>query len=280
MQLQVNGERVHYDSATSLSESITVNVEVGGYAPGDIVPAGTTFDELVLSLLRKYFPPQITLTSSDTDTVLLVGASTPSSVTLTASATKKSNDITSIKFYTDGVVVNTVTEEVATGGDKTYNINSAVTKTTSSNLVYKAGITDTTENAEQYSNEIVYKWEVPVYTTNSANTALYSAITADGLTDTTEVDLSTPGCQVKLIGKTNINYNSITGTDIKMIVGYPASYGDLASIEDGNGLEMLESFTKFTRNVVVNTGVDAISYYFYIANTASSLTNFEITAKF
>jgi hypothetical protein len=58
---------------------------------------------------------------------------------------------------------------------------------------------------------------------------------------------------------------------------YPASYADLSSIKDGNGFEVIGSFTKHTADVTGASGV-AISYKIYKTNSVTTIDqNFVFT---
>ena len=63
-----------------------------------------------------------------------------------------------------------------------------------------------------------------------------------------------------------LNYNF---TNEFAYICYPAVYGDLTSIKDGNGFEVLSAFTKFTRNQAGSAGWSAISYNIYKTATTS-----------
>ena len=77
------------------------------------------------------------------------------------------------------------------------------------------------------------------------------------------------GTLTKLVAtKSNktLNYNF---TNEFAYICYPAIYGDLTSIKDGNGFEVLSAFTKFTRNQAGSAGWSAISYNIYKTATTS-----------
>ncbi len=66
---------------------------------------------------------------------------------------------------------------------------------------------------------------------------------------------------------------SISGTSKYVYFAYPASYGDLTSIKDGNNFEILTAFTKYTRN---QNGAGSIwtniSYNIYRSNTLTTVS--------
>lgn len=63
-----------------------------------------------------------------------------------------------------------------------------------------------------------------------------------------------------------LNYNF---TNEFAYICYPAVYGDLTSIKDGNGFEVLSAFTKYTRNQAGSAGWSGISYNIYKTATTS-----------
>lgn len=63
-----------------------------------------------------------------------------------------------------------------------------------------------------------------------------------------------------LISRTSTQ-NGIRTTNGKIVYCYPASYGKLTSIKDGNGYEVIDSYTLWTVNI------GGISYYCYLLTT-------------
>jgi hypothetical protein len=77
-----------------------------------------------------------------------------------------------------------------------------------------------------------------------------------------------------IAGKANRNI-LFNGTDKYFIVGYPASYGTLSSIKDGNGFEKISDFETFTANVT-SIGRDnnwTVSYRFYVTAIKTTINN-------
>ncbi len=65
------------------------------------------------------------------------------------------------------------------------------------------------------------------------------------------------------------------GTDKYFILGYPATYGTLSSIKDGNGFEKINDFDTFTVNVT-SIGKDVnwtVSYRFYVTKVKTTINN-------
>jgi len=77
--------------------------------------------------------------------------------------------------------------------------------------------------------------------------------------------------------KSNQTYN-YTIVAKKFVFAYPASYGDLISILDNTGLEIISGFTKTVMSFT--QGLDAVSYNRYVFNRKSTVTDFDITYKF
>ncbi len=65
------------------------------------------------------------------------------------------------------------------------------------------------------------------------------------------------------------------GIDKYFIIGYPASYGTLSSIKDGNGFEKIADFESFTADVT-SVGKDndwTVSYRFYVTSLKTSISS-------
>ena len=70
-----------------------------------------------------------------------------------------------------------------------------------------------------------------------------------------------------LTAKKDYSYTGITMTNRRVCYAYPASYGNLSSIKDKNGYEVIGSYTKTTQTV------DGVSYNVYTMTSTGSLSN-------
>ena len=96
-------------------------------------------------------------------------------------------------------------------------------------------------------------------------------------TNTTPASADITNKTKAVASKGNKTY-SFTCTAKFPFIAYPASYGNLKSILDGNGFENLTDFTKHTVTLSITSG--NVSYNVYIKNSAATVTNFAYTFKY
>lgn len=236
----------------SLSADITPNITVGGLKSGETLSAGTTFDELFQKMLIEYQKPTITLSITPSTTLYEKGT-TISTLTLSANATKKSEDIANIKFYQGSTLLETITDGVAGGGN--FTCGTAITAF-DTDTIFKASVTDSTTGSTVDSSKTV-KFVVPFYYGNS-DTSTVSALT--GLTK----DLSEKGTKTY----------SYTSSNKYLCILYPSSYGNLTSIKDSNNFENIGEFTSSA------VTIDSEEYKLYISNEPKTVSAFALTFKF
>ena len=234
--------------SASLTEDITTNIEVGGIKPGTLLGTGLTFNEYVRMVHVTYLAPGVTLTITPSTTLYKVGTVVTGLVAKVA-VTKKSEDITKIEFLVNDVVKETITTDVANGGTFNYNVEDFSTDTTIKAIVY-----DTSSNVPKTST---VKFVSPYYcgTTNDVPTA-------DTIVALTEL-VETKGSKTR----------TITCANKHVVIAYPASYGKLTSILDGNGFENLTDYTN------IQETINSVSYEVYYTTGKKTLTNFKYTYK-
>lgn len=231
------------EGAGETTEDIIANIEVGGIADGDLIPAGTDLQEFITKLVVKYFPPTISLTSSVTNLIQRVGT-VLNDVTLTAIVGKKSMNVTGV------VIDGTDMEDVEpTGGSY-----EKVIDTIDDSVVFTATATD---GQQTTSTKLEYKFVYP-YMHGVADSV--DAIDLDELTEVVEVK-----------GTKTFSY---TAGNQYCVFAMPVSYADLTSILDPSSFENLKSFTKTTM-----TNAAGESYKVYYTNTPVTCTNFKYTFK-
>ena len=76
----------------------------------------------------------------------------------------------------------------------------------------------------------------------------------------------------QLTGSKGLTYNNLTANNQKIVYAYPASFGNLTSIKDGNGFDNLAS--GWTKTTVQRGGVD---YNVYTLNDPMSITGGKLT---
>lgn len=235
-----------------LTANIIPNITVGGIKAGVTVPAGSTMQELFEKMLVEYQKPTITL-SITPSTVLYEKGTTISTLTLSASATKKSENIASIKFYQGSTLLETITDGVASGGNFTCSEDIAAFST---DTTFKASVTDSVTGSTVDSTKTV-EFIVPFYYGNS-DTDTISALT--GLTK----DLSKKGSKTY----------TYTASNKYLCILYPSSYGTLSSIKDSNNFENIGNFNTDT----VTIGDD--TYRYYITKEGKTVSNFKFVFSF
>ena len=231
-----------------LTEEITTNIEVGGIKSGTLLGTGLTFNDYVRMVHVTYLAPGVTLTITPSTTLYKVGTNVTGLVAK-VTVTKKSENIIKIEFLVNDVVKETITTDVANGGTFSYTVDDFSTDTTIKAIVY-----DTSSNVPKTST---VKFVSPYYcgTTNDVPTA-------DTIVALTEL-VETKGSKTR----------TITCANKHVVIAYPASYGKLTSILDGNGFENLTDYTNIQENI------NSVSYEVYYTTGKKTLTNFKYTYK-
>lgn len=196
-----------------------------------------------------YTPPQISLVAAGSTTVREKGTAV-TSVLLTATTTKRSNDIGAVRFYKDGVLIHTVPVPMASGGAETYTWTGSF----SDNTTFSAEVDDVLVGSDQtigVSSSRSFVYVYPYYVGAGASALAAAAVAA--LTKLTQVSTAT------------VNRTITAGSGNVFYFAYPASYGALTSILDVNNFETIGDWTLRTENI---TGLDAsaVSYRIYEFN--------------
>lgn len=239
----INIKEIMPEGAGETTEDITANIEVGGIAVGDIIPAGTDLQEFITQLVVKYFPPTISLKSSVTNLVQRVGT-VLNDVVLTATVGKKSLDVTGVTI--DGTEQ---TDVAAEGGEYTKTI-----ATVDDSIIFNASATDGKETS---TAKVEFKFVYP-YMYGTATTI--EDIDLDDLTEVVEVK-----------GTKSFTYSA---NNLYLVFAMPSSYADLTSILDPNGFENIDSWTKTTM-----TNAAGESYKVYYSNTKIVCDKFKYNFK-
>lgn len=236
------------NGSVSLTEDITTNIEVGGIKSGTLLRTGLTFDEYVRMVHVTYLAPGVTLTITPSTTLYKVGT-TVTGLVAKVTVTKKSEDITKIEFLVNDVVKETVTTDVTNGGTFNYTVEDFSTDTTIKAIVY-----DTSSN-------------VPKTSTVKFVSPYYCGTTDDIPTADTIVTLT------ELVESKGSKTRTVTCSNKHVVIAYPASYGKLTSILDGNGFENLTDYTN------IQETINSVNYEIYYTTGKKTLTNFKYTYK-
>lgn len=245
-------EEVPMGSGSGETETtFTSNVTVGGVDANTTFNAGTSIESIIKQMLIKYFAPEVSLSLNPSTSPVIEG-NTIASVDLTAVATKRSEDITSVKFFVGSTMVDEITTAVASGGTFTYTYTP--TNPIDDTTTFKAVVSDSQSDIEASKTITFVK-------------ASYFGTVADTVTNPTASDITALG-EVALTSKSYTREN-ISMAYGKILFAYPTSYGDLASIKDGNNFEYINSYTK---SVVT---IDGTSYNCYLLTEAVGVNNFK-----
>ena len=223
--------------SANLTEEIEANVEVGGVKVGDVLTTEMDLTAIFKKMLVKYFPPTITLASTPT-----------TGIELSATVTKKSNEVTEVEFLKDGVSLELLNTDVSDGGVFTHACVDDITVDTT----YTATATDGTEKNEA---SVKYVFVNPYYNG-----------TCDDVTALTDFTGMNEVLEVK--GKKVVSY---TADNQYLVFAYDSSYGELTSVIDMNGFENLTAFSKSTIEV------DGVTYALYSTQNKVTCSNFKYT---
>jgi hypothetical protein len=192
----------------------------------------------------SYLAPQISLSCSPAQSVREKGT-VVAAVTMTATTTKRSDPITTVTHWRNGVLVDTEASPSATGGAETFTESTPFSDT----MTFFSRVGDGTSTIQ--SNTVTYTYVYPYYSGAAApgrTPAQVAALTKD-------VRVSTA----------SLNKTFTPANGDVYYYAYPASYGALTSIKDENNFETFGDWTLTTANI---TGLDAsaVSYRIYAFN--------------
>lgn len=249
--ISMNGTDVAPDAdgkvaLTSGSTAYTgkASITVGGIA------AGTTFTNepitnIIDRLINPYQKPTISISLTPNTTVYETGTTTQS-ITVTARVGKKSKDIKSVKFYVDGTLKTTITDSVANGGNFTYAAGTFTKGTT-----FKVE-TEDEDNTVTASASIAF-----------ANASYYGIVSVEPSAVTSSV---ITGLTKRVSTSKNFTYSGITMTNKRIVYAIPTALGDLSSIVDGNGYQVVGSYTKGSATI------DGVAYNVYTLTDTATLS--------
>ena len=100
----------------------------------------------------------------------------------------------------------------------------------------------------------------------------YGAIDKDTTVDEAAVKNTTKLVQTK--ANRSLTFNS---DNQRLMIAYPASYGQISSIMDPNGFNITDTFTRYM--ISMRFGDDDIQYFVYV-NEASTVNNFTVSVKY
>ena len=190
-------------------------VAIGGLPLG-YTSDGISIVELIDNMLHPYKAPSISLSMTPSNTLYELGA-TISSLTLKATITQGSNDITSLVFLKDGSPLPSTSN------------STLIQSNIKTNVTYSAYVSDGTNRIN--SNSINIKFINPIY--------------IGSLSEVNSTNIKAMTKKIVNVGSQSYTY---TINNKKMCIAFPSGW-TLRNIIDPNGFDITQSFTKETVNI-------------------------------
>lgn len=243
----------------SLEKEIISNTGCGAAPSGSIFPQGQTFTEFAEKILRKDITPTISTAFSGTG-VKEIGTS----VNGTTMSLKITNlnavtvPIDEVRFYVNNELVDS---QVFMDGKSDY--------------------------AYVYGNTIFVNTSVKaelLYQTNQKISGLgnfsfvyasyYGTTALSGISDADATSLATSFSKSIKTAK-SLTWENITLADERFCYMYPASFGALSSIKDGNGFSQIDGYIISTVNLTSPVNGNIVPYYVYLLKDSATGTGFK-----
>ena len=249
----------------TITDDGTISAVGGGAAGGDVadfvsntvvgaIPkntdlTGKTSMEILKMALVSYVNPSATVSYSQPNTVLKKGQTFDLTITVSG-INKGTSDVAELILIQDGTVLETIPYVTGTNSYEFSPITGINT-----NCSFQIKVADT--QGKQYSTTKSYSFVDPYYI--GATDDIPTADTVVTLTEIVEA-------------KSN-KTKKVNAADQYVVYAYPASYGSLSSIIDGNGFENLTDYTK------ISLTINGVAYNCYHTIGKKSMTNFSYTYK-
>ena len=192
-------------------------VAIGGLPLG-YTSDGISIVELIDNMLHPYKAPKVSLSITPSNTLYELGA-TISTLTLKATITQGSNNVTSLVFLKDGSPLSS-----------TSNLELSKTETNvRTNVTYSAYVSDDVNRIN--SNSINIKFINPIY--------------IGSLSEVNSTNIKAMTKKIVNVGSQSYTY---TINNKKMCIAFPNGW-TLRNIIDPNGFDITQSFTKETINI-------------------------------
>lgn len=232
----------------ALEEDITSNTDCGAAPANTKFDEGLSFTEFAKKILIKEIAPTVTFSATNSG-LKEVGTSVTSTMTLTVTAQGSASALTEVEFYVAGTLVNTAA--YAGSNTFTYTHPTAITTNTDVKAILKYAKSD--GSAATVTKTANYKFVKASY---------YGIAPATGAVTDVMVKAMTKDIR-DVKGKTVTN---ITTNFERIVFAYPASFGNLTSIKDGNGFSNFDSYTRSTLSI------DGENYNLYVLITPMTTT--------
>ena len=210
-------------------------------------------------MLIKEVAPSLTLAIVPSTTLYDVVDTVISAITMKATCTKNTYNLSKVEFYLDNVLK--YTQNISASGTYQYDMTWAIP--TNTDFTLKAVVYDSKSGTPMSTNKSI--------TVKFVGKSYYGTVSAD-VGEPTEAIIKSLQNNV-LKDTKNLTYSGITMDYGKVVYAYPSSFGNLSSIKDiPNNIQYWpNSFTK----IVVN--VDSIPYNVYYQNEASASEGIDLT---
>ena len=221
-------------------------VAIGGLPLG-YTSDGISIVELIDNMLHPYKAPKVSLSITPSNTLYELGA-TISTLTLKATITQGSNNVTSLVFLKDGSPL-----------PSTSNLELSKTETNvRTNVTYSAYVSDDVNRIN--SNSINIKFINPIY--------------IGSLSEVNSTNIKAMTKKVVNVGSQSYIYEI---TNKRMCIAVPNNWA-LKTIIDANGFDITKSFTKSTINIYCLDGVTRPYTVYYSEPTSQN--NFTVKFNF
>ena len=266
-----------------LTRSITSAIDVGGISKDTTFAEGTALTDMWAYLLEPTLYPSYVAPSAalayQFDSYYEVGATIPAR---TATVTYDAGAIvigSTVQNHRGGAATQFAVD--TTGADTDYNDTDpssgtfsvpALTRSTKGQVKIFGTVSFSEGPQPKDSKGNDYGTPLPAGTVSASKTANFIQAFFYGVADSVPIADFT-GFTKLVQPKANRTFNFTTNNQY-MVVAYDSSYGNLTSILDGNGFEVIGGWTKST--LVVN----GFTYNVYTANSPTTDTNAPFTFKF
>lgn len=242
----------------ALTRDITSNVTVGAANSGTLFPKNQSLTEFAEAILLKEITPTISTTFSGSG-VHEVGTSVNgSSIELKITNTPSSSiTINKIEFFAGGTLLNS---QPYVNGTKTYKFN--YTQTISTNTTLKAILTYNSNKTLTNTGDFKF-----VY-------GRFYGPTKASIIDSNIANSLIVGFTKNIEDSKKFSWTNITLNDERFCYMYPASYGVLSNIKDGNGFDQTNSYTRYQVDITYPTNSNIVSYYVYLLNDPTTGSGF------
>lgn len=230
----------------SLEEELVATTAIGSVVSGKVYEEGTSLETIIRDILTTYQKAGLAITLNPNKDLYDAVLDSLSSIDVTASVTKGTNDITSVTFFIDGVEQKKIESGVATGGSFVYNHNFDTPQTQT--FTIKVTATDG-KQATTVTKDIVF-----------IGKSYYGTVGED-VTTLTEFDIKNLEFNT-LKNSKKLIYNGIQVDYGKVLYAYPKSLGTLQKIVDNDNRDYTNSYT------MSEVEVDGIPYYAYLLTDA------------